>query len=174
MLARLDEIPGVAESRVDWTGRRFLLRLEPGAKESAVAEEADHALGEGATTLDEEETRAALEKYRSGEAWMRAGETVRLSRYEAGVLAQRYGDEAAQEIGLGVEATRKLVELFERELNLAFERTHAQKSGDSVQISAEVEEAGERILESSKGFLDAEQRAILEGYMKRFAGPRGP
>ena len=173
MLARLDEIPGVSESRVDWTGRRFLLHLEPGAKEERVAEAAEDALGEGAHTLDEEGTRAALEALRKGEAWMRAGETLRLSRHEAGVLAKRYGEEAAQEIDLDEAATRKLVELFERELNVAFERTHARRDGGGARIEAEVAEAGNRILDSSQSFLDAEQRAVLEGYLGRFTGPRG-
>ena len=172
MLARLDEIHGVAESRVDWTGKRFLLTLEGGSSKSQVAEEARGTLGEGARLLDEEETRSVLDSYRKGEAWMRAGETLRLSRFEAGVLAKRHGDEAAQEIGLGDEGTRTLVELFESELNRAFERAHAGQGIDAV--PGEFEAAAQRILESSQAFLDSGQQGKLEEYLKRFAsaGPR--
>jgi hypothetical protein len=173
VLARLDEIPGVSESRVDWTGRRFLLQLEPSAREERVAEAAEDTLGEGAYTLDESGTRAALEAMRKGEAWMRAGETLRLSRHEAGVLAQRHGEEAALEIDLDQVATRKLVELFERELNVAFERTHAGRDGGGARIEAEVASAAQRVIEASRAFLDARQRAALEEYLGRFIAPRG-
>ena len=171
MLARLDSIPGVAESRVDWTGRRFLLTLDTGAAPTEVARSARETLGEGAFVLDADDTRAALATYRTGEAWMRAGETLRLSRYEAGALAKRYGNEAAEMMHLGGDATRRLVELFERELNVAFDHTHASQG--SASIAAEVEAAADRIRSGSRQFLDAQQQATLDTYLARFAGPRG-
>jgi hypothetical protein len=171
VLARLDSIPGVAESRVDWTGRRFLLTLDHGAQSAQVATAAAETLGQGAFALDPEETRAALDAYRRGEAWMRAGETLRLSRYEAAALAKRHGHEAAEQMLLGDAATLKLVELFERELNAAFDNTHA--SPGSASITAEVGAAADRIREASRAFLDAEQQATLDTYLARFAGPRG-
>lgn len=170
MLARLDEIPGVAESRVDWTGTRFLLTLEGKAAIDQVGEEAAGTLGEGARLLDGNEVREVLESYRKGEKWMRAGETLQLSRFEAGVLAKRYGNEAAAEIGLDEEGTRKLVALFEQELSRAFDRTHAGQGIEAV--PAEFEAAAERILESSGGFLASEQHAALAEYLKRFENTR--
>ncbi len=166
MLARLDELPGVAESRVDWTGRRFLLRLEPNAQASHVGADAQDALGEDASLLDAEATHAAIDAYRDGEAWMRAGETLRLSRYEAEVLAERFGAEAGSEIGLAAEATRKLVLLFERELNAAFESTHAAAGGAG--LSGRIEEAIGRVFAASAEFLDAAQRDALAEYLERF------
>ena len=166
MLARLDEIPGVAESRVDWTGKRFLLTLEGGAGKRRVAEEAIDTLGEGARTLEEDEVRVVLDSYRKGEAWMRAGETLQLSRFEAGVLAKRYGSEAAAELGLEEGGTKKLVAVFEQEFLRAFESTHAGRGIEAV--PKEFEAAAKRILESSASFLTPEQRAALAAYLKRF------
>lgn len=138
-----------------------------------MSKQAEVALGEGAFVLDESEERAALDAYRKGEAWMPAGETLRLSRHEAGVLAKRYGEEAAQKLELGEAPTRKLVLLFERELNVAFDRTHAVQRGEKPPIAAEIQQAGKRILESSEEFLDVDQRTALELYLKRFASPGG-
>ena len=172
MLARLDRIHGVTESRVDWTGRRFLLRVDPDASALLVAKEAEAALGDGASILDADETSAALGELRRGEAWMRAGETLRLSRHEAQVLGKRCAEEASSEMGLDEAATRRLVDVFTNELNAAFERTHAAKRGDRSQIEAECGEAAKRILASSKAFLTAEQRTVLEQYLERFSRPR--
>jgi hypothetical protein len=171
VLARLDEIPGVAESRVDWTGRRFLLTLDSSANASRVAEDAASTLGEGATVLGDGDTAAAVADLRRGEAWMRAGETLRLSHHEARVLAERYGDEAADAIGLNEGSKQKLVALFESELDRAFERTHAGKGG--VAVEDEIAGAVERILASTRGFLSAEQHLALELYLRRFAASRG-
>ena len=167
MLARLDEIPGVAGSRVDWTGRRFLLSLEPGAKESLVSERAEIVLGEDARVLGGGEERVALDGYRRGEAWMRAGETLRLSQHEAEVLAERYGLEASREIGLGEGATRRLVEVLARELGRGFERS--PRPGDGGGTVADAAEICLQILESSSTFLDPGQQRALEGYLSRFA-----
>lgn len=170
MLARLDEIEGVAESRVDWTGKRFLLTLESGTGKDQVEEQAVDTLGEGARPLDGNEVREVLDSYRKGETWMRGGETLQLSRFEAGVLAKRYGNEAAAEIVLDEEGTRKLVALFEQELTRAFDRTHAGQGIEAV--PAEFEAAAKRVLESSAGFLAPEQRAALAEYLKRFENGR--
>src|SRR5262245_64835447 len=97
---------------------------------------------------------------------MKAGETLQLSRFEAGVLAKRYGNEAAAEIGLDAEETRKVIALFEQELNRAFDRTHA---GEGVEaVPAEFEAAARRILDSSTAFLAPQEHEALAGYLKRF------
>lgn len=170
MLARLDQIEGVAESCVDWTGQRFLLALKADATKSRVAEAAAGTLGEDARLFDETETSEVLDSYRKGEAWMRAGETLRLSRFEAGVLAKRYGTEAAQEIGLDDQKTNKVIGLFEQELSRAFERVHAGQGIEAV--PAEFEAAAKRILELSAGFLGSEQQKALAEYLRRFENAR--
>jgi hypothetical protein len=170
VLARLDEIDGVAESRVDWTGRRFLLHLERGADEERVAGAGAETLGQGTRRLDGGETSEALDAFEKGEAWMRAGETLRLSRHEAEVLGLRYGTEAGEELGLDEERTRQLVEVFARELGLAFERAHTAAGGGPLRIVIH----GKAIVEACGGFLDAEQRAALEKYLEGIVGPPGP
>jgi hypothetical protein len=171
VLARLDEIDGVAESRVDWTGTRFLLMLNARADESAVVARAEETLGDDAQLLDDAATRDILDSYHKGEAWMRSGETLRLSRFEAGVLAKRYGNEAAHEIGLDEAHATKLVDVIEAELTRAFERAHAERGLESV--PDEFDAASERILERSREFLDAEQQARLAEYVDRFKNRRG-
>jgi len=166
VLARLDGIDGVAESRVDWTGKRFLLTLEDGARTDRVAGQAADALGEGARVLDRDALRAVLESRGRGEAWMRADETLRLSRFEAGVLARRFGGEAAREIGLDEPSTRRLVALFEAELERAFEQAHAGRGLEEVPGAFEA--AAGRVLEASREFLDAGQRGSLAAYLERF------
>jgi hypothetical protein len=167
----LDEIPGVAESRVDWSGRRFLLALEPGSSASKIAEEAASTLGEGAIVLDADATRDAVADLSHGEAWMRAGETLQLSRHEAHVLARRHGEEAARAIGLSEDATKKLVALFEAELDRAFERTHAAGSGARVQD--EISAAVERTVDAARAFLSADEQRALEEQVREFNASRG-
>jgi hypothetical protein len=170
VLARLDEIDGVTESRVDWTGTRFLIGLAEGAEEPRVSTKAAETLGGGARMLGERETRDALASYHEGEAWMRAGETLRLSRYEARVLARRYASEAALDIGLDGLAEDRLEELFESELYRAFERTHA--GSDVEALPLEIGGAIRRILDASAAFLEPEERAALATYLERFAADR--
>ena len=171
MLARLDEIDGVAESRVDWTGTRVLVTLSADADKPRVETEVEGTLGEGARVLDERATREVLESYRKGEAWMRSGETLKLSRFEAGVLAKKHGTAAAAEIGLDEAKTQKLVALIEAELDRAFERAHAEGGIDA--LGGEIAAAGERIVEASGAFLDAEQREALSAYIERMHAARG-
>lgn len=170
MLARLDEIEGVAESRVDWTGKRFLLGLEAGAGMDQVEAQALETLGEGARSLDDGKVREVLDSYRKGETWMRAGETLQLSRFEAGVLAKRYGNEAAVETGLDEAGAGKLVALFEQEFIRAFERTHAGQGIEAV--PQEFESASKRILEASASSMTPGQHAALAKYLKRFEESR--
>jgi len=166
VLARLDEIDGVAESRVDWTGTRFLLALESDVPARRVERAASATLGEETRVLGEDERSDVLASYREGEVWMRAGETLRLSRFEAGVLAERYGGEAARQLGLGAEETRRLTALFEAELIRAFDRTHA---GQGIEdLPTELDAAAGRVLDASAAFLTGEQRAALAEYLACF------
>ncbi|MFN0008627.1 MAG: hypothetical protein ACKVXR_12050 [Planctomycetota bacterium] len=155
MLARLDGIPGVAQSRVDRSGRRFLLTLDAGADEAAVAREAQAALGE-ASVLEREAESALLASRRRGDLWVTAEETIQLSREEARVLAGRFGEEAALELGLSPGKTRRLVEVVEREVAAAFERVHGR--GDALEaLSGENAAIFGRVLEACRAFLtDAE------------------
>jgi hypothetical protein len=171
VLARLDEIPGVAESRVDRSGRRFLLTLGAGADESAVARAAQAALGEASVLRNDAES-AVLASRRRGDLWVTADETIRLSREEASILAKRFGEEAALELGLSPEKTRRLVEVVEREVAAAFERVHGR--GDALAaLDAEHDVISERVLEACRAFLtDAELQDLGAFSASRVEEPR--
>jgi hypothetical protein len=171
-LARLDGIPGVAESRVDRSGRRFLLTLEPGADEVSVARVARTALG-GASVLPRDAEAAALASRSSGDLWVTAAESIRLSIEEARVLAVRFGEEAALELGLTAEKTRRLVALVEREVAAAFERFHGR--GDALEaFMAEQEAISERVLADCSSFLTDAELQDLRALAAARAEERAP
>lgn len=172
MLARLDRIPGVAETRVERSGRRFLLTLDSDADEAGVARKALEALGADAVVLDREAESDALASRRRGELWVGADETIQLSREEARVLASRFGEEAARELGLTPEKTRKLAEVIEREVAAAFARVHGR--GDALEaLSGEQEAISERVVEACRAFLtDAELKALSDFSVERAQEPK--
>jgi len=162
VLARLDEVPGVRESRVDWTGRYVLLALEDGADEARVAGEASSLLGDGAARLDRGREAEQVDAYRRGEPWMRAGETLRLSRAEARIIAEREGARAAREAGLDADASRRMVAVLEDELAAAFERVERRDGPVERGLGTELPLARERALARCREFLTPEQVARLE------------
>jgi hypothetical protein len=167
VLALLDEVPGVAGSRVDWTGRRFLLELEPRARAEAIVPEARKALGGDVRRLEPEEELAAIASYRRGEPWMRSGETVELSRTEARLLAQRHGTDAARAIGLDAQQTARWIAVIEGEIAAEFERIHAAGRGlpaDQGELFAGI---GERSLAKSRAFLSEEEAEKLATYVRQ-------
>jgi protein tyrosine phosphatase (PTP) superfamily phosphohydrolase (DUF442 family) len=164
VLARLDGIPGVAESRVDRSGRRFLLTLDPGADEAGIAREARSELGSDAEVLDPDAEAALLASRRRGELWVTADETIRLSREEASILAARFGEESAREIGLDAEKTRQLVAVLEREVAAAFERFHG-RSDALKRFRDEQPAISARVLEASRSFLTDAELASLRAFV---------
>jgi hypothetical protein len=171
VLASLEEIPGVRESRVDWSGRRFLLKLDPEARSEAVVAQANAALGGGARRLGPRaEARASQSYLRGEETWMRGGETLKLSRAEARILAERYGLEAAREAELDEQQTERLVGVMESEIAAAFERIHAQGEGLPANFGPIVDDAIRRTLERSRPFSSAAQLERLEDYCARAFG----
>ncbi len=157
MLARLDAIPGVGDARADWTGRHFLVELDPGRDEKRVEADVTAALGEGARRLTGGAAEAQVESFRRGEPWVRAGETMRLSREEARVVAARLGGEAARAAKLDDARARRLTGLIERELAAAFERHHASGGGAGRTLGLAWDEAMERVIEQAKPFMTEDE-----------------
>jgi len=166
VLAQLDSVPGVVESRVDWTGTRFLLRLARGADEAAIADQSAQVLGDRAVADDDEE-RAALEGLRRGETWMRSGETLRLSREESHILAERLGGQIAQQLDLTPQQRERLIAVFQRELFGAFARIHRSGDRTDATLEAQMRRGGARIVEACREFLSAGQ---VEGLRSSLAG----
>ena len=166
MLARLDEVPGVRESRVEWTGRYVLVGLEQGADEEATAVRAAEVLGNARRSDPEDEARCIAE-FRAGEPWMRSGETLKLSEREAEVLGRRLGAEAAKGAGLGPEQTEKVIAIVEDELRLAFERTH--KRGEDRPVADERAFRLAQVKERCRAFLtEAEAEVVAEALVRAF------
>src|SRR5262245_31308257 len=136
-MARIDEVPGVAESRVDWSGRVFVLRLADGAEPEPVVADASRRLGPGARRLEAREEADALESLRRGDPWLRADETSRLSGREAHVLASGFGGAVAAELSLDPDRAARLVALLEEEFAAAFARIAASPEGLAARMPTE-------------------------------------
>ena len=166
MLARIDKIPGVAEARVDRSGRRFLLTIEPGADEAEIVRRTRELIGADADLLDEEAESEALASRRRGDLWVNSAQTIRLSLEEARILAVGMGEDAAAALELSEESTRRLVEAIEKEIGAAFSRLHGRP--DALQaLAGEQSVIAERVLEASRSFLTAEQVAALREFLAR-------
>ena len=169
MLALLDDVTGVRDSRIDHSGRYFLLELEPGADAARVVE-GSRAVLEDARRPDERVEDELVLGFRRGETWLRADETIALSREEARILAERDGNAAAREIGLDERKTRDLVRVTEEEIAAAFDRIHAAGRGLDESAQAEFARAGERVVERSRAFLTAEEAERLRAVVAERLG----
>ena len=171
VLASLDKVTGVLESRVDWTGRRFLLKIDTEVSADTVASRANEAIGGDSRRLDPEaESQATASFLRGTETWMRSGETLKLSRTEARVLAERYGKEAADGAGLDEPQTEKLIGIMEREVAAAFERIHADGQGLPSNFGAIFGDALTSTLEKSRAFLSPDQLQKVKEYCESKSG----
>lgn len=164
VLALLDDVPGVDESRVDWTGRFVLLKLQSGASTEAIVANADEILGGDVRRLDAHEEAEAIASYRRGDQWMRSGETRRLSREEARVIANRDGREAGREAGLTDDQTERFVAIMETEIAAAFGRIHDEGKGLPRRFDATFRDVVSKTLEKSATFLSEAQRHAIEDY----------
>jgi len=125
VLAQIDAIPGIAESRVDWEGKHVLIRLAPGASAEGVLARATPILGEGAARLGRAGEADRIASFRRGDPWMRAAETVRLSQHEAKVLGASLSKGAAEKAGLNDDQAGRVRSILTEEITALFERMHA-------------------------------------------------
>jgi len=156
VLAQLEKVDGVAESRVDWTGRYFLLKLAPGKSPEEVAADAGSAL-KGAKRLDATREAGQIAAYRRGELWMSSGETLKLSEHEAGVLGERFGRKAAEAAGLDADQTKRLLEILREELTSAFARVKGTDAQLQRKFRQECPALIARVAERSRAFVTEEQ-----------------
>lgn len=131
MLARLDCIPGVAESRVEASGRFFLLVLAEGADEARAVAEAAAALRGRAAPLAPAAAAAQLARRERGDPWLSAREITALSYLEARVVAAATADRVASRVGLAAGAHDALAEALRLELFAAIERVHGEGGRES-------------------------------------------
>lgn len=159
-MAQLDQVDGVAESRVDWTGRYFLLKLTPGGAPDGVALRAASSL-QGAKRLDAAREAEQIAAYQRGEPWMRSGETLQLSEHEARVLANRFGTKAAEAAGLDADQTKRLLEILQEELTSAFTRLQGNDAQLQKKFRQECPALLSRTAERGRAFATDEQIRII-------------
>lgn len=129
MLARLDKVPGVAESRANWEGQLVLILLTPDASLETVLAGARSVLGPRTRRLDPAAEGEHISSFRRGGLWMSSKETLRMSRHEAQVLGKRFADRAGERAKLSERQRQRLESLLVEDINAAFERNHATGEG---------------------------------------------
>jgi hypothetical protein len=126
VLARLDELPGVARARAESAGRHFALELVPGADAASVALAAREALAGRARVLGPEEAASQLAARPRGDPWLSRDEVMALSYVEGRILAVRVSARTGREAGLAPEARERLAEALRIEIFAVLERVHAE------------------------------------------------
>lgn len=158
MLARLDKIDGVSESRVDWTGQKVLIRLKSGADSDRVSAQAAKHLGSGAVRLSAARETEQIDGFRRGEPWLRAGETLELSRHESKVLGKSLAARAGRSI-LDDAALRRLETVLEEEFFAIFSRIHAGEVTLDQAFERAGTESGPRIEKRLLEYMTRDQAA---------------
>jgi hypothetical protein len=132
VLARLDGIPGVAESRVEATGRIFAIALSDGADERAVLAAAAEAFRVTPRRLDAAEAAAQLAARAAGDPWYARSEVPALCYVESRMLASRGARSVAPAAGLDREEARRLEDAMRQELFAAMQRVLSEGGRDST------------------------------------------
>lgn len=161
MLARIDEIDGVEESRVDWTGRFFLVRLRESVRPQRVEPLILEILGENARRVPADLEQQCLSAYRQGEPWVRSGETLLLSLAKPEILAERFASRAGRESGLEEGASTRLREVLREEIGAAFESLDRGEGPRPGRLRAAWEAMLDRTAERVADFLAPPQREVV-------------
>ncbi|MSR45738.1 MAG: hypothetical protein EXS13_01500 [Planctomycetes bacterium] len=155
MLAQLEQIPGVVEARVDWSGQRFLLQLDRSPRAETVIDAASEVLGPTTQRLASVLEQGQIATYIAGSPWLREGETARLSEHEAQVLAQRVSTEAATRASLDDERATRLCALVDAELKALFKTYEGSGLPDRGAMLKDWSALVDRVATHSAAFLTA-------------------
>jgi hypothetical protein len=124
VLARLSEVPGVIDARVECSGTHFLLT----ARDAGALEQASplvHALlGPRAERLGPVESAAQLAARARGEPWYSKHDIRGLSYVEGRILATRFSDAVAATLPLERAAAARIHEAVRLELFAALDHAH--------------------------------------------------
>ncbi len=131
MLARLEAVGGIAEARVEATGRLFALVLSPGADEGAALAGAAAALRTTPRRLSPEEATAQLSRRAAGDPWVSRREAAALCFLEARVVASRGAGDVAAAARLDAAERDAVGEALREELFTAMERVLGEGGRDS-------------------------------------------
>jgi hypothetical protein len=162
VLARLDDVPGVARCRVESSGRHFAVEVSAGADPDEVARAAVAALGGRARALEVEEARSQLDARSRGDPWLSAREVMALSFVEGRILSVRVSASAGREAGLDADARDRLAEAVRLEVFAAVERVHADGGrASSAWFYDAWPEIASRVLARARAFAAPERLAAL-------------
>jgi hypothetical protein len=131
VLARLESVEGVADVRVEATGRWFALTLAPGADEAAALAGAAAALRKPPRRLAPAEAAAQLARRDAGDPWLSRREIAALCYLEARMLASRGAADVGAAAGLPPAEREALEGAFRMVLFEAMERVLAEGGRDS-------------------------------------------
>ena len=168
VLARLLEIPGVAEARVECTGTYFLVAGDEPALGRALAAVRD-VLGPSSRPLDDPRAAVELARRARGELWFSPSEIRGLSYVEGRILAARVGDAVAAKIALEGGAREQLHEAVRAEILAALDHAHDTGGRSSTGWFWEewpriAERAAARLSGSMPPVLCAEVRSALAAH----------
>ena len=126
VLARLQALPGLAQARVDSSGRFFWIEVAGGVEVAEAARAVGTVLGAKARALPDAEAAAQLAARPRGDPWLTTAEVMTLSYVEARLLSVRLAGEARRQSGAGPAEGEALAEAIRLELFGAMERVHAE------------------------------------------------
>jgi hypothetical protein len=131
VLARLEEVEGVAGARVEATGRFFALVLAPGADEVRTLAAVEAALRTPPRRLPPGEAAAQLARAGRGDPWFSRAEVAELCFVEARLLAARAEGAVASAANLDPAERGAVGDALRDELFLAMERVLAEGGRES-------------------------------------------
>jgi len=147
-----------------------LIRLAPGAAPEDVVARATPILGKGARRLDAAAEAEQLASFRRGDPWMRSGETIRLSRHEAGVLGARLARDASGRAGLDESQAKRLAAVIKEEINAYFERMHASGTNPEEVKKEDLGPVEQRLRTRCLTFASSAQTDAINEVLKSVVG----
>jgi hypothetical protein len=131
VLARLEQVEGIAGVRVEATGRYFAIHLAPGADEARALAGVEAALRKAPRRLSAEEAAAQLALAERGDRWLSRAELPSLCFLEARIVAARAEGAVATAARLRPHEREAVGEALRLELFEVMERVLAEGGRDS-------------------------------------------
>jgi hypothetical protein len=126
VLARLNQIPGVATAQVDATGQHFVILPTEEADPAVTIDQVLQILGTNSRFLEDPGLENVVVGFDPGEIWMGADNIRGLSLLEARILAANWARSATTESGLPDALASHLADLLRVELVKELDRVHAE------------------------------------------------
>src|SRR5262245_8528107 len=147
-----------------------MIRLKGDAVADRVARDAAQHLGSGVARQAPPQEAESIESFRRGEPWMRAGETLELSRRESKVLGRSLAAKVGQSIQ-DKEHLRRLESILEEEYFALFTRIHDGELSLADALERGGAQVEPRVQRRLLEFLPPDQtKAVMEALHRKFFG----